>query len=38
MLEDGGGAGVQRRAYSRSRSLLEVVTEAIRVTHAQAGA
>jgi len=38
MLEDGGGAGVQRRAYSRSGSLLEVVTEAIRVTHAQAGA
>ncbi len=35
MLENGGGAGIQRRAFSRRGSLLDVVTEAIRVTHAQ---
>ncbi|MGO4276935.1 hypothetical protein AB4Z22_45090, partial [Paenibacillus sp. TAF58] len=36
MLEAGGGAGVQRQAYGRRSSLLDVVTDAIRVTHAQA--
>jgi hypothetical protein len=35
MLADGGGAGIQRRAYGRRGSLLDVVTEALRVTHAQ---
>ncbi len=34
MLDEGGGAGIQRRAFSRRGSLLDVVTEAIRVTHA----
>ena len=38
MLADGGGAGIQRRAYSRRGSLLDVVTDAIRVTHAQEAA
>ncbi len=35
ILENGGGAGLQRQAFSRRGSLLDVVTDAIRVTHAQ---
>lgn len=38
MLENGGGAGIQRRAYSRRGSLLDVVMDAIRVTHVQKAA
>jgi carboxylate-amine ligase len=35
MLGSGGGAGLQRLSFGRSGSLLDVVMDAIRVTHAQ---
>ncbi|NEN05509.1 YbdK family carboxylate-amine ligase [Diaminobutyricibacter tongyongensis] len=38
MLENGGGAGIQRRAFGVRGSLLDVVTDALRVTHAQEAA
>ena len=38
MLESGGGAGLQRRSFGRRGSLLDVVTDAIGVTHAQEAA